>query len=164
MPSWGDYNLDLLKSDSHSPTNDFIETNFAYSHIPLICKPTRVTASTATIIDNVFTNRIDESQTTIGILLSDLTDHFPIFFIKHFNETPPKLPEYTLKRSINEGKKISFKRDLDATDWSPVLNETEAQKSYSLFHNLFSKSFEKFFLSENLKRDIKTNCHGLCWV
>jgi hypothetical protein len=48
----GDYNLDLLKADSHPLTNDFIDINFSRSLIPTIRKPTRITDTTATLIDN----------------------------------------------------------------------------------------------------------------
>ena len=39
----GDYNIDLLKTDSHPQSNEFILTNFSNSFIPQISKPTRVT-------------------------------------------------------------------------------------------------------------------------
>ena len=38
-------------------------------------KPTRITATTATCIDNILTNNEDIIQSTI--LISDITDHFP---------------------------------------------------------------------------------------
>ena len=38
-----DYNLDLLKANSHSQTNEFLELNLRKSLIPCISKPTRIT-------------------------------------------------------------------------------------------------------------------------
>ena len=40
----GDFNLDLLKHESHSVTAQFIESLFAFSFLPMITKPTRITA------------------------------------------------------------------------------------------------------------------------
>ena len=55
----GDYNIDLLKNDTHSPTNDFIDLNIHHTLLPAVTRPTRVTPTTATIIDNIFSNYID---------------------------------------------------------------------------------------------------------
>ena len=52
----GDFNLDLLKHESHSVTAQFIESLFAFGFLPMITKPTRITAHSATLIDNIFTN------------------------------------------------------------------------------------------------------------
>ena len=53
------------------------------SYIPLISKPTRVTAISATFIDNIFTNNItiDSAETCSGILYSDISDYVPVFYI-----------------------------------------------------------------------------------
>ena len=86
----GDYNLDLLKHDSHIPTNSFIDLNFAQSFIPLISKPTRVTKDTASLIDNIFTNTIHKSPITNGIIITDISDHFPIIYIKYSDQNTVK--------------------------------------------------------------------------
>jgi hypothetical protein len=85
----GDYNLDLLKVDTHLPTNNFIDLNFAHTFIPLINKPTRVTPTSATIIDNIYTNK-PHCTFTNGIIISDISDHFPIVYIKHTTASPEK--------------------------------------------------------------------------
>ena len=38
-----DHNLDLIKSDKHQPTKEFIEINLENELIPTITKPTRIT-------------------------------------------------------------------------------------------------------------------------
>ena len=52
----GDFNIDLLKVGDHRPTHDYLELIFSYSSLPTIYKPTRITKTTATIIDNILTN------------------------------------------------------------------------------------------------------------
>lgn len=52
---------------------------FYYGLLPLIDKPSRITKDSATLIDNIFTNV--HGHATCGLLLSDLTDHLPIFVI-----------------------------------------------------------------------------------
>ena len=81
----GDYNLNLLNSSSHSSTNDFIDTNFAHSLFPTINKPTRITENSATLIDNIFVNASEITNSKSGIFLWGISDHFPVFYI-HFKE------------------------------------------------------------------------------
>ena len=51
---WGDFNIDLLKADIHRPIHGYLELLYSYSRLPTIYKSTRITESTATIIDNYF--------------------------------------------------------------------------------------------------------------
>ena len=46
----GDFNIDLLKSESCDYTNRFLEQLFTSSYMPLILRPTRITHHTATLI------------------------------------------------------------------------------------------------------------------
>ena len=48
-----DHNMDFLKSHVHVPTNDFIEEILTTGLLPTISRPTRITKSTATLIDNI---------------------------------------------------------------------------------------------------------------
>ena len=49
-----DHNLDLLKHKNHSPTMRFIEKNLDLNMVPCITKLTRITKTSATLIDNIF--------------------------------------------------------------------------------------------------------------
>ena len=44
----GDYNIDLLKTETHTKTGEFIDLMFASHFVPLINKPTRVSEKSAT--------------------------------------------------------------------------------------------------------------------
>ena len=50
----GDFNIGLLKFQTHGKTNDFIEFMISEGYIPLITKPTRVTTYSATLIDHIY--------------------------------------------------------------------------------------------------------------
>ena len=49
----GDFNIDLLKDDTSRPIHDYIDFIYSKSLIPTIYKPTRITETTATLIDNI---------------------------------------------------------------------------------------------------------------
>ena len=71
--------INLINVSNHIPTAEFLELMYSHAFTPLITKLTRVTSNTATLIDNIFTNSSRNSFN--GILLSDISDHFPIFCI-----------------------------------------------------------------------------------
>ena len=59
--------------------------------MPLITRPTRLTNSTATLIDNIFTNDfIDIEQSMTGLFITDISDHLPIFYINEMYESTKK--------------------------------------------------------------------------
>ena len=75
-----DYNIKLLNVDSHSLTADLNDTIYSYGLVPFITRPTRVTKISATLIDNTFTNKsIRYGESMYGILVSDISDQYPIF-------------------------------------------------------------------------------------
>ena len=78
----GDFNINLLNTDKHVPTSDYLEMLYTYNMYPLINKPTRVKQNSASLIDNIFTNiSLHTSDLFSGILYTDISDHFPIFTI-----------------------------------------------------------------------------------
>ena len=54
----GDFNIDILKHETHAQTQSFIDLVLSYSLFPMINRPTRVTNTTTSIIDNIFTNNM----------------------------------------------------------------------------------------------------------
>ena len=76
----GDFNLDLLKFESHPDTDIFLSTLGTFYFQPQILQPTRITDHSATLIDNIFLNSLEHFVIS-GILCYDLTDHLPNFLI-----------------------------------------------------------------------------------
>ena len=80
----GDFNIDLLKSESCDYTIRFLEQLFTSSYVPLVLRLTKITQHTATLIDNIFTNDIETIETSSnGLIYSDISDHLPIFHIRN---------------------------------------------------------------------------------
>ena len=97
-----DHNLDLLKTNTHPQTNEFLETNLRKSLIPCISKPTRITHKTATLIDNIMTSPIIQSNQCPYILVEDLSDHMPIL-VKFKNQNKSMKGHKTIKsRKLDE--------------------------------------------------------------
>ena len=70
----GDFNIDVLQYESHSSTNDFLNTMISNSFLPYILQPTRVTDHSSTVIDNIFSNITDfiTSSGNITCLVADI--------------------------------------------------------------------------------------------
>ena len=78
----GDLNIDLLKYEEHRLTSSFVDKLYSNNVFPLITKPTRVTQTTATLIDHVLTNIFDIwGKHRQGILCIDMTDHYAVFHV-----------------------------------------------------------------------------------
>ena len=69
----GDFNTNLLDFEQNKKV--------LLGMMPVINKPTRVTKNTATAIDHVFINSVTTTKFKTGIIKSDISDHFPIFFV-----------------------------------------------------------------------------------
>ncbi len=55
----GDINIDLLNPNNHKKTEEFINTLFSIGLYPKITGLSQITAQSATLIDNIFTNEMD---------------------------------------------------------------------------------------------------------
>ena len=76
----GDYNIDLLKYECHQNSKDFVNQLFSYGFYPLIKSPTRVTGTTSTLIDNIYTNEIGIKMEN-GIMVNDISSSAYFFFV-----------------------------------------------------------------------------------
>ena len=56
----GDFNCNLLKIDTDNFTRYFFNLLCSYGFLPHILQPTRVTEHTATVIDNIFSNNLQD--------------------------------------------------------------------------------------------------------
>ena len=76
------FNINLFNNDFTNQQVIFFYLMSSNSFRSLITRPTRVTANSATLIDNIFTNHFDCSlQSSEGIFVTDITDHYPVLHI-----------------------------------------------------------------------------------
>ena len=140
----GDFNINIMNGNDHSPTSDFIETMFSFSFMPLINKPTRVNNKTATLIDNIFCNNIENEQMFNGIFYTDISDHFPVFSIRvHSNVINSQ--SYINIRSLSTDNIAKFKAKVEYADWNSVISCNSCQDAYSKFHNLYIALYNESF-------------------
>ena len=127
----GDMNLDLLKFKSHDKTNSFIENMFAAGYVPTITKPTRVTPSSATLIDHIYTNNL--SNASSGIILTDIADHFGTFYYTHITNNRTCNEVTKMARNFSDRNIDNFIHKLSETDFNEVFNHNSTYQAYDIF-------------------------------
>ena len=95
----GDFNvdLDLLHYESHIQTREFLDKIYFGLLTPHITIPTRITPRSRTLINNIFTNTVDEPSVS-GNLMCSISDHLGQFLI---------YPKQNAKKCLNEKTKYN---------------------------------------------------------
>ena len=150
----GDFNLDLLKSDVHIFTGEFLNNFTAHSFLPTINLPTRITETSSTLIDNIFVNNIKNRFDT-AIIYNDISDHFPVAI--HFEMVLQKskpVTEFT-KRLFSPQSLYNFKLAVADINWNEISMlasiSTMPSDCYSSFISKFLEVFNQFFPNRTFK-------------
>ena len=122
----GDLNMNSLEYSRNTNVRDFFNLIFQNGIFPLINRPTRVTKSSATIIDHVLTNTIIDSEVQSGIIKTDVSDHFAVFALMRTSLVQLNLKKTFIKRDINEDSIKYFKSILNSVDWD-LITQTKHQ-------------------------------------
>lgn len=146
----GDYNINLLNSDHHGNSSLFIDIMYSYSLFPLINKPTRVTTQSATLIDNIFTNDIHNDNLFNGILLTDISDHFPIFMINTGRVITEKMSFITYRNCSQRNIEV-FVNELKNIDWHDLYDKTDARGAFTFFYQKFCLLYHSSFPKISVK-------------
>ena len=141
----GDFNFDLLKFDLNDTINDFLSKFYDHNMFPLIDRPTRITSSSATLLDNIFCNCFTHKIKS-GVLISDLTDHYPIFQCTssnlHFvrNKLPPDK-----SRLFNRNRLDCFTDSIKQINWDDILSFNSTVDAYNAFIHKFLLAYNRYF-------------------
>ena len=130
----GDFNINLLNAESHDDTSEFLDLMYTFGYVPLITKPTRITDHSATIIDNIIYNDINNLNSYNGILISDLSDHLPIFHIQTLHSQNTE-NEFIITRNMCKRNTDSFVEMVNSCTWDDVISCTDPKQSFTNFHN-----------------------------
>ena len=123
----GDFNVDLFKYDKHAPTNGFLDSLSSDMFLLHIVQPTRISTTSKTLIDNIFSN-IHIPSSVSGNLTSSISDHLPQCLIVPdiFLNLPPPSPIFMKETEIILIKKILF---LTIWLWIGVISLNQKRKT-----------------------------------
>jgi len=139
----GDFNHNLLRFENRS-VHDFVTLMYSHMFYPTITKPTRVSATSATLIDHIWSNNL-ESYHSSGIIYSNISDHFPVISTFTTIKSIKKSSRITkIKRSINPHTINNLKTALNEVDWESLLKKQNVDEDFDIFINKFTELYNHF--------------------
>ena len=149
----GDTNFNLLKVNDNPKIKDFINNLKMYNFIPVINKPTRITNTTSTLIDNSFINFYEQSWKS-GIIYENYSDHLPTFLIFPFSKDSLKSDPTVTNlqfRKFSAANYEAFYTILRDTNWPKALNINTTSSNNDVLCNSAKTKFNEFLIKfENI--------------
>ncbi len=149
----GDFNLDLPNYEQHITNTGILGRSVSSYDYSTDHKTTRVTAHSATLIDNIFTNCFSQNILS-GNILNDLSDHFPIFAFFNHECYPHKKELNSFTRDFSDKNLFKFRSCLSQVDWTGVVSGQDPNTTFDAFLSEYNKHFEKCFLVKTLKPNL----------
>ena len=139
----GDFNVDLLKFDTHNETRDYYDLLSSNGFRPLIFQPTRVTSRTSTLIDNIFINDI-ETYSMGGNITTSISDHYPQFCIVDiFDKSKTNKREVKFGRSFENFNPNEFSNELKLINWNQILHGKSSPEALKIFYGVIEKLLDE---------------------
>ena len=149
----GDFNQDLIKYDTDTNCQNLVYNATSNGFVQLVSRPTRITENSATLIDHVYTNNLD-STNSCNILKVDLSDHLAIHTTvalkvdgasnigRHSNIDNNTNKEF---RIFNEASNQLFKELMDDETWDELHDNMNAQEQYDKFTEIYMKHYDRAY-------------------
>ena len=150
----GDFNIDLLNNKQHHGQS-FLDQIFSYGFYPRIDRPTRITDTSATLIDNILTN-VHNNELSSGVWIADISDHLPVYIImpRSFKQASHE-QKYMYKRIYSEEKMVQFRNALRGVDWSGIRTTMGVNHMYDKFNDLLTNQINICFPEVRFKINCK---------
>ena len=155
----GDFNVDLLKYDHHASTNEFLDSFSSHFFLPHILVPTRISGSSKSLIDNIFSNEISNNIIS-GNITASLSDHLPQFSIIPDILGNPSSPKTNMfERNWSGFNQQSFVLDFFEIDWPNTLNVDglNVNNSFETFIKSMNYLLGKLPLKKLVRIDLNLN-------
>ena len=135
----------IYSTDQNSNSNcKFLNILYSHAFFPCIDKPTRITSSSSTLIDNIFTNTFDKDNYS-GILYYDVSDHLPIFLISSQSLKKDNVTKHVVQSYRKESTEniTALNDDLANEQWLDVYEEKDVNRAYEKFITKLKQYYEK---------------------
>ncbi len=147
-----DMNMDYMKVHTNKNASDILNVFFTSGVLPTVKRPTRITHTRSTAIDNLYVKYDEYDNIDSRIILSDISDHFPIITcMGRRDRTVGRTSLVFNHRPIDSIQIDNLSEALRSTIWEGVPGNGCVSDSYDNFINHFTK-----ILAENapIKRTI----------
>ena len=140
----GDFNVDLLKTNSHIASSEFYNNLTSHFFTPYILEPTRLHSKT--LIDNIFFNSL-EYQSLSGNLFIEISDHLIQFLILQGFVKERSLPDTNLfRRDLSNFNEREFEEVVLSMNWDKICNLEGNDPNFSCnnFFNCITYQLDEF--------------------
>ena len=151
----GDFNIDLLKINDWPHFKDYFMNMISHGLLPTITLPTRLTDNSASLIDNIFSSFSNlQMLHSSGILISDISDHFPCYYFTNCNVKLKKVKKNIQCREFNHENMTNLYNDLDSVDIFSMLNNninSDPNANYEILEKVITSLLDKHMPLRNVK-------------
>ena len=154
----GDYNVDLLKIDEDSKTSTFFDNITSSLFVPHIIHPTRITSTSKTLIDNIFSNSPNFKDAISGNITVSLSDHLSQFLIVPDECHHSQKKQNLFTRDYGNFDSTGFFHDLQQIEWASTLNlhMNDPNIAFAGFQNSIDQLVDKYLPQRKMtKKEIK---------
>ena len=147
------FNIDLLNIHSRQVFRDYFERMISQNMVPSLTFPTRITDSSATLIDNIFSNynKIDCSS---RIIITNISDHFLCFYCMKCDKKYPKSNTSTYNRNFNVTTINNFIYELASNNIMSKLNNDDTLDpniNYDILEKILTDALNKYIPFKKIK-------------
>ena len=132
----GDFNIDLLEFNNNE-VGKYIDSLTSLNFFPTISLPTRITDTTATVIDNIFVSPHENTYES-GNLLTGISDHLAQFIFPVGSSTIEEQNTMLTYRDWKALDPIRLSESFKKIDWNKILSLEKNDPDYS-----FCRFFDK---------------------
>ena len=136
--------MDLLHSSTHQKTEDFLQMNLDQMLMPTITRPTHITKTTATLIDNIMVSHNLCSRYVSNILIDDLSDHLPSVCIIRDANLSRKMPITINSRDTRRQNLEALKRSLRDVNWHDLNGAGDVNIRAGHLNEILAKKIDHF--------------------
>ena len=142
----GDFNINLLHTNQKEVYQDYFDMFITRGLLPQATLPTRFSAKSATLIDNIFCkSHIDNDRNISAIIVSKLSDHFPVFTCLDIIKKPKSCPKYVYVQEKSPTAIQNFVSDVEIRLNKKNFDRdlfTDPNANYDSFENILSNCKE----------------------
>ena len=138
----------MFNVQHHEETGNFYNIMTSHSFRTITTKPTRITDHSSTLIDHIWINDMSPSNIESKIVITDITDHLPIFYIKYSESKAQGFTKVNY-RPLTENNIANFKdkiQNLEAglSSYTTDANFGAEDRAASYFEHL-GKTYDECF-------------------
>ena len=139
----GDFNCNFASSQPDNNTALLSNLADVYGLYQLIKDPTRVTCTSSTLIDVIFTNYLDRVVCS-GVSHVSLSDHSLVYAFRKISIDPSFKGHSTITyRKFKNFDSASFRSDISRQNWDSVNNYDDSNDMWDVWKSLFFQCVDK---------------------